>query len=276
MGRNFARAARGRKAAAVVLTAALGAGIATAIAPGAHAQRADWADGRIYVGLNAPVMFIDDTDSTTIGSQEAITGAGRHPYRANSTSEYDTGFKIAGVVGYEFVGGLRVEGELFFARAEVASVTYTDAPFVGRVPIDIEGTADQLGGFANLWYDVSTGSDWVPFIGGGLGFIRVDQGNLDYDSNTLFRAILTSSPQPPPPQAPLNDVPPISTTDTVLAYHFGAGVGYRLNDNVILQAGYRLQAASDLEFTGSNEHGSVSVTSGLRVHFLEIGIRYRF
>ena len=64
-------------------------------------------------------------------------------------------------------------------------------------------------------------------------------------------------------------MPDISTKDTVLAYHFGAGVGYRLTDNVILQAGYRLQAASDLEFDGRNAAGNVKVTSGLRAHFLE-------
>ena len=71
-------------------------------------------------------------------------------------------------------------------------------------------------------------------------------------------------------------MPDTSTKDTVLAYHFGAGVGYRLTDNVILQAGYRLQAASDLEFDGRNAAGNVKVTSGLRAHFLEIGVRYRF
>ena len=99
---------------------------------------------------------------------------------------------------------------------------------------------------------------------------------LDYDSNALFRAILAASPQPPPPGVPLNDVPEISTTDTVLAYHFGAGVGYRLNDNVTLQAGYRFQTANDLEFDAKNAAGTVKVASGLRVHFLEIGVRYRF
>ena len=71
-------------------------------------------------------------------------------------------------------------------------------------------------------------------------------------------------------------MPEISTTDTVPAFHFGAGVGYRLNDNVILQAGYRFRTANDLEFDAKNEAGTVKIESGLRAHFLEIGIRYRF
>ncbi len=75
---------------------------------------------------------------------------------------------------------------------------------------------------------------------------------------------------------PPGTVPDISTVDTVFAYHFGAGVGYRLTDNVILQAGYRFQAASDLEFEGENPGGSVRVESSLRAHLLEVGVRYRF
>lgn len=60
------------------------------------------------------------------------------------------------------------------------------------------------------------------------------------------------------------------------ATDLGAGVGYRLNDNVILQAGYRLQAAGAAEFEGRNNFGSAHSETDMRVHFLEIGLRYRF
>ena len=115
MRRIFARTTTGRGTAALAIALGLGAALATA--PDARAQ-----DGKFYVGLNVPVMFIDDTESTTTGShaREPYGQATmRSPYKSKSTSEYDTGFKVAGVVGYEFGGGLRVEGELFFARAEV-------------------------------------------------------------------------------------------------------------------------------------------------------------
>ena len=97
MGRIFARTATGRGTAALALTLGLGATLATA--PDARAQ-----DGKFYVGLNVPVMFIDDTDSTTTGTQSPFAPVPPQPYKAKSTSEYDTGFKIAGVVGYEFGG----------------------------------------------------------------------------------------------------------------------------------------------------------------------------
>ena len=256
----------------LALAGVIALGLAGASIPDARA-----ADGRFYVGLNVPIMFIDDTESTTTGAQALNIRAPdeRQRYKAKSTAEYDTGFKIAGTAGYEFDGGLRVEGELFFARAGVDKVTYSGVPMVGKVDVPISGTADQLGGFANVWYDIGTGSNWIPFIGGGIGFVRVDQGDLDYNSNTLFRTIVAARAgqlfaQNLPP------VPEISTTDTVFAYHLSAGVGYRLTHNVILQAGYRFQSASDLEFEAKNDTGTIDVNSGLRAHFLEVGIRYRF
>ena len=269
MERSFGLIRSGYRSFALAGVIALG--LAGASIPDARA-----ADGRFYVGLNVPVMFIDDTESTTTGAQAADPRAPemRQSYKAKSTSEYDTGFKIAGTVGYEFDGGFRVEGELFFARAEVVKVTYSGVPVVGKVDVPISGTADQLGGFANVWYDISTGMDWIPFIGGGIGFGRVDQGDLDYNSNTLFRTIAGANGHPAPETLP--PVPEISTTDTVFAYHLSAGVGYRLTDNVILQAGYRFQSANDLEFAAKNLYGTADVKSGLRAHFLEVGIRYRF
>lgn len=277
----FGMAGRGRRAAAPAAVLALG--IAAAAASDARAADARWGDGRWYAGLAVPVMFIDDTESTTTGSQSL----GQPPaiaYSSKSTSEYETGFKVAGTVGYELGGGFRVEGELFFARAEVARVTYKGVNAAGNaipltVEIPVSGTADQFGAFASAWYDFRTGTDWIPYVGGGLGFIRVDQGELDYDSQQLFRdtvaALGAANPALPDPEQ-LPAVPEISTTETVFAYHVGIGTGYRLNDNVILQAGYRFQTAEELEFEGRNAAGSVNVTSGLRIHLLEIGVRYRF
>ena len=241
------------------------------------------ADGKPYVGLNVPLMFIDDTESTTGGTM--MTPGGAVPYTARAETKHKTGFKLAGVVGYEFGNGLRVEGELFLARAGVDKLTYSGpaaggtAIPIGAIDVPVSGTAGQLGVLANVWYDVDTGSDWVPFVGGGVGLMRVDYGNVEYDGNALAQTIADvqarAAGQPSQPLPP-GFVPALSTTDTVFAWHIGAGVGYRLNDNIILQAGYRLQAAGAAEFEGRNSFGSAHSETDMRVHFLEIGLRYRF
>ena len=70
---------------------------------------------------------------------------------------------------------------------------------------------------------------------------------------------------PDAPEYPPGFAPRRADTDTVLAYHVGAGVGYQLTERVVLQVGYRLQNARELKFTGKNEFGTVQATTGLRV-----------
>lgn len=241
-----------------------------------HARAADspW-----YIGFQVPVMFIDDTESKTTGSN--MFQGNPAPYSAKATSEYKAGFKLAGFVGYELGAGLRVEGELFFARAKVDKQTYANIVSAGtpvpvKVNVPISGSAGQTGGMANIWFDIPTSSNWIPYIGGGFGLIRVDQGDLKYDANTLANE-LAKLQNPSAPDFPPGFVPEISSTDTAFAYHFGVGVGYRLDDRTTLQFGYRLQTANDLEFDGRNALGNtIDVKTDLRVHLFEIGMRMRF
>ena len=289
MARIFGPAGPGYRTAA--LAAALGLGIAT-VAADARAADTGW-----YFGAQVPIMFIDDTESDTTGNQLMM------PYKATATSEYDAGFKFAGVVGYELGGGLRAEGELFFARAKVDKVTYDGLQLLGtpiplEVDVPISGAAKQMGGFASIWYDFDTGTDWTPYFGGGIGFIRVDQGGLDYDSNALFLATIQALQNPTPEiQAAIGSnpalgqalqdpnlaaalatlkVPETSTTDTMFAYHVGVGIGYQLDEKTTLQFGYRLQTGSGLDFSGRNTQGIVEVDTDLRAHLFEIGFRTRF
>ena len=279
MARIFGPAGPGYRTAA--LAAALGLGIAT-VAADARAADTGW-----YFGVQVPVMFIDDTKSDTTGTSVVVVQGtpATVPYGAEATSEYDAGFKFAGVVGYELGGGLRVEGELFFARAKVDKVTYKGVSAGGNpvpippVDVPITGSAKQFGGFASAWYDFETGTDWVPYFGAGIGFIRVDQSDLEYDDNELAQAIADAravqAGQSPTP-LPADYVPGISRKDTTFAYHIGVGIGYRLSEKTTLQFGYRLQNASGLEFTGRNMTGTVEVDTDLRAHLFEIGFRTRF
>ena len=287
MARGFGPAAAGYLTGA--LAAAFGLGIAAA-APDARAAETGW-----YMGLQVPVMFIDDTESKTKGTSfnPALTPPGFVPYSASATSEYDAGFKFAGLVGYELGGGVRVEGELFFARAKVDKVTYKGVKYgPNPVPIEVDvpitGSAGQLGGFVSAWYDFQTGTDWIPYVGGGVGFIRVDQSDLDYDDNELSNQIATAQARfaalqqgqdptaVPPIMLPPGYVPAVSRKDTTFAYHVGVGLGYKLNEKTTLQFGYRLQVGSDLEFSGRNATGTVNVDTEMRAHLFEIGFRTRF
>ena len=268
------------------------------------------ADSRWYVGLNVPVMFIDDSESVERGEVPQLQGS--IPYKADAVNSYKTGFRVSGTLGYEFGTGFRVDGEVFFARAAIGELTYkgrtTTVPGLGTIdvpgehPIDVSGSANQLGGMVNVWYDFNAGSRWRPYIGGGLGFVQVDWGDVEYNRNEVAQgaanqlAVLQAQAATPgfdslPPevqeqirqgavaqaQLPPGTVPELSGTDTVFAYQVGAGMGYEVTNAITVQLGYRLLKANQLEFTGRGAMGATATaTTEMQVHLFEIGVRYRF
>ncbi len=247
-------------------------------------------EGAWYIGANMPLMFIDDSDSTST----TTFGQGQTAINLQSTvrSEHDTGYKLGAVLGHHLDSSLRVEGEIFLARAEVSKLTHTGIALpgvplpptlLGDVDIPVSGSASQLGAMVNLWYDFDMGDTLTPYIGGGLGFIRIDQGDVRYDPNAVKDAISARAMGLPPNPAlgalsalATAQVPRLSTTDTAFAYQIGAGIGYALSDSLTLHVGYRLQALNGLTFSGDNGMVSTTAETDLRVHFLEIGIRQLF
>ena len=208
---------------------------------------------------------------------------------ATVRSEHDTGYKFGGVLGYHLDSAIRIEGELFLARAEIDQITNTNITLGGmpldipEEPLDPTGSAEQFGAMLNLWYDIETGSDWTPYVGAGLGLIRIDQGDLDYETNQLAERVAThlarlQNPQAPAVTFPEGFVPKPTATDTAFAFQIGAGIGYALTETATLNIGYRFQGLNGLEFTGMNSMTGTSVRAetDLRVHFLEIGIRQLF
>lgn len=302
MGKAFFSAKTGNSIVAVAAIACF----LTAGVPKAQAADSGW-----YVGASIPVMYIDDTDTTTTGSSAAGMLHDRQvppsTYRGKAVTEYDTGYKLEGVVGYELLPNIRIELELFYSEADVDKLTYSDVsttianqPTIhvpGETRPRVSGSAEQLGAMLNLWYDIDLGSKWTPYVGVGVGVMEVDFGDVEYDENALAQHVADQlavmqaqarAPQVPreallmqvmnSPRLPAGYAPGVSTTDTVFAYQAAAGVGYQWSDNTVLRLGYRYQTSDDLEFRGrSNAFGNtVKTKTDFDVQFLEIGVRYHF
>ena len=296
MGKAFFSAKAGNSIVAVAAIACF----LTAGVPKAQAADSGW-----YVGASIPVMYIDDTDTTTTGSSAAGMLNNRpvppSTYRGKAVTEYDTGYKLEGVVGYELMPNIRIELELFYSEADVDKLTYSDVSTIianqpaihvpGETSPRVSGSAEQLGAMLNLWYDIDVGSKWTPYVGVGVGVMEVDFGDVKYDDNALAQYVadevyLLTTPMAPPrehylagrPALPSGYAPGVSTTDTVFAYQAAAGVGYQWSDNIVLRLGYRYQTSDDLEFRGrSNAFGNtVKTKTDFDVQFLEIGVRYHF
>ena len=285
-----------------VATVVLAVFLLSVFTPDTRASEPRW-----YVGLSVPVMFLDDSESVTSG-----TSLGSQ-YSANATNEFKAGFKVSGMLGREFGNGFRLQVEGFFARANLSKLSYTGVTTqTPQGPLSLQGSdipvsgpADQMGAMVNVWYDFNEGSRWRPFIGGGLGFVVVDWGGVDYDDQALAQSVAyqlaeagarrgTPNFDSLPAQVqqqilagartqaqlPPGAVPELSGTDTVFAYKVGGGVGYELTNHVTLQVSYRFFKTNQLEFTGrnslSNVVNTVSATTDMQGHLFEVGVRYRF
>jgi opacity protein-like surface antigen len=148
---------------------------------------------------------------------------------ANSSVDFDDGLMVGIAIGRDYLFGMRAEGELL----------YTDNDIKGSA----NGDASALGVFANLYYDFNRGGRIQPFLGAGIGMMKVDfdDGVIDDDA-------------------------------TEFAYQAKAGVAYKINDRLTADLVYRYLQVTDLEFgTGSSkiegDYDTQAVTVGLRYKF---------
>ncbi len=169
--------------------------------------KADAADSGWYAGASIPVMYIDDTNITITGSNAGglLHGNPVPPstYRGKAANKFDTGYKLEGVIRYGFLPNIRIELELFYSKADVAKLTYSDVSTTittsqGNLPAiqvpgethpPVSGYAEQLGAMLNLWYDIDLDSWWTPYVGIGAGVMEADFGDVKYDDNALAQYI---------------------------------------------------------------------------------------
>jgi outer membrane autotransporter protein len=97
----------------------------------------------------------------------------------------------------------------------------------------------------NAYYDIDTGTQFTPFVGGGIGYTRA-KASLVFGGENLG-----------------------SDKDTAFTWQLGAGVAYAVNDNVTVDAGYRYVDCNDFDFGDD-----ISVDTS--AHEFYIGARYAF
>ena len=156
--------------------------------------------GGPYVGVSAGVSLPGDSsnEGTFTGAVPATDDFGAIATDTDLAwdTEFDTGFAINGQVGYAFDNGFRVELEGAYSQYDVdthsgltvggANIDAVDVavltrgpadaanPTVGTVIGDGQGQVETFGLFANVAYDISTGTGFKPYVGAGAGYQWVD------------------------------------------------------------------------------------------------------
>jgi opacity protein-like surface antigen len=155
----------------------------------------------------------------------------------------DTGFALNGAIGryLDDIRVLRLEVEGLYDNADVNNFGGTKAA----------GTLSNIGLMFNFLYDIQTGSSWIPYLGGGIGYSHVNMDNVTIAGVTV-----------------------LDGTDNVFAYQFKAGIAYQFNPSMAVTLGYRYYGTDNLSFGG--QPGGTVKTEGTRIQNAELGFRFNF
>lgn len=186
------------------------------------------AEGRTpgtYLGIGAGANFASDTE---------ISGGG-----VNADLEHETG--IAGILalGHGYANGLRAEFEVGYRRNSVDSSGNTSTG----------GVASARSAMINAYYDVSTGTNFFPYVGAGIG-----GASLRVSANPTGNSS-------------------VSGRDTGLALQGIAGLGYQFDTNWSGSLEYRYFTVRDADMNAAN---GTAVDVDYAAHTVMVGLRYTF
>jgi OOP family OmpA-OmpF porin len=209
------------------LTLAL-ATVATLVSGAAMAQGyAGW-----YLGARGGATWLDD--------QSAVAPGG-----ASLGLDYETGWGLSGNVGYAFGGPFRLELEVAYRNNDVDSVALGGARLSGA-----GGSMNSLAVMLNGFFDIQTGTNFVPYIGAGVGYARVTADGITASG-------LGGS---------------IDEDDSQFAYQGIVGVSYWFSPEVALTVDYRYFATQDPSF----REGGTSLDTEYKTHNVMAGLTLRF
>jgi opacity protein-like surface antigen len=171
-----------------------------AAAPGASASE-------LYLSVFGGMNLLSDTDGQYVSPTFSSSSSVIAPW----SSDADTGFVVGGAVGTsldKWANGLRVEAEVSFRRNDLGGTYSTSGT--------IDGNLSTFAVMANAWYDFDIGAKVRPYVGGGIGWARMD-GDV-----VLF-----------------TDSSAMEQTDSGFAWQIGLGGRYAVGDGVAVGLGYR-------------------------------------
>ena len=155
--------------------------------------------------------------------------------------ESHSGLALGVAVGYGFANNTRIEGEIAYTKNDL-----NEASLLG-VDVDLTGDTSSLALLLNGYYDFTNESQFTTSITAGLGVANVELNDFN---------------------VPGSGLPSTNDDDTVFAYQVGLGVGYAVNEKVIVDVKYRYFGTSDLQFdTAEAEYSGQVVYAGTRVSF---------
>ncbi len=163
--------------------------------------------------------------------------------RFSAEVEYDTGVHLGGAFGYDF-GEFRVEGEFGYESHEFTKMTDLEINGIPMGDVDADGDIDAFILLLNGFYDIDTGTNLTPYVGGGIGFARLEIKDI------FVPGIVRGDEE-----------------DTVFAYQLAGGVAYEIAEKIAADLSYRFVATAEPGFDGQEEYNSHNFLAAIRYFF---------
>ena len=213
-----------------------GAGAACLIAVGAAPAAAD--EG-FYLGASVGWVLFSDQDFSVA------------PFTTVDT-DLKSGADGSIYVGYNFgqfgaLGSVRADLQYSYREADVDSHSIN-----GIAALNSFGKLKESAGFLNVYYDFdSTGSQWVPYLGAGVGY-----GEVSFDN---YGTLATGTV--------------LDQTKGRWGYQLIAGLGYEIAPQATLFADYKFRDYGDFDVTTTT---LASTSLRARSSSFNFGFRYAF
>lgn len=181
----------------------------------------------------------------------------------------DDGFSGGAGVGYRFTEYLRADLTARYGRHDVSGslrlpdlACFADSLCDGTVSAKAR-TWDLM---ANAYVDLGTFAGFTPYVGGGLGAVNVDYGDISANGCVTFAGSVECEPEE------------FEGADAWrFAYNLQAGVAYHFNRSLALDVGYRyLNVDGGSISSGEFEPGFTFAADddGYDRHTITAGLRY--
>lgn len=131
-----------------------------AVAPSALAQNPGPLSG-LHIGLSGGAIWIPDQSAE--GDVNGLSNL------ADIDIEYDWGYQIAGQLGYRLQPNIRIETEVSYSTADAERNLS-----VLNIDVDADQELSILSGTVGLFLDLWPVGEFVPYIGGGIGYANVE------------------------------------------------------------------------------------------------------
>lgn len=203
--------------------------IAVLILATSTVQAQEWKSG-LYLEVGGGISLLSDVEVTQSGARSDI--------------EADEGYILSAAIGTQF-NNVHVELEALFFENAFNQIS-------GAAPASkIGGDLTSIGGMANVYYDFDFGKNWRPFLGGGVGMMRVDVSNASAPGFFI-----------------------VDDDDRAIAYQLKAGLSYSLGNHADFVISYRYLMTDDLDI--ATVGGAPISTDGIDSHGVEARFRIRF